>query len=76
MIYSVLGGGKGPSFWSGSPPNFLMFLLPALKVAAVIELIQAYSWFTMICLAWIIECYGKPCHKGFGEATATLWGMP
>ncbi len=79
MRYSVLGGGKRlRSFlvWESSrlfdvPP------LPALKVAAVIELIQAYSLVhdDLPCMDNGDMRRGKPsCHKAFGEATATLVG--
>ena len=79
MGYSVLGGGKRlRSFfvWAGSqlydvPPE------QALKAAAAVELIHAYSLVhdDLPCMDNADLRRGKPsCHKAFGEATATLVG--
>lgn len=79
MRYSVLGGGKRlRSFlvWESSR-LFDVSPLPALKVAAVVELIQAYSLVhdDLPCMDNGDMRRGKPsCHKAFGEATATLVG--
>jgi farnesyl diphosphate synthase len=79
MRYSVLGGGKRlRSFlvWESSQ----LFGVPpvqALKVAAAVELIQAYSLVhdDLPCMDNGDMRRGKPsCHKAFGEATATLVG--
>ena len=79
MRYSVLGGGKRLRSFLVCESSHL-FGVPSsqsLKVAAAIELIQAYSLVhdDLPCMDNGDMRRGKPsCHKAFGEATATLVG--
>jgi farnesyl diphosphate synthase len=79
MRYCVLGGGKRlrAFFVWESCQLFGVSREDALKTAAVVELIQAYSLVhdDLPCMDNADMRRGKPsCHKVFGEATATLVG--
>ena len=77
--YSVLGGGKRLRSYFTWVSSQLFAVAPsdALKTAAAIELIHAYSLVhdDLPCMDNADLRRGKPsCHKAFGEATATLIG--
>jgi farnesyl diphosphate synthase len=79
MRYSVLGGGKRLRAFLVVESSQL-FRIPssqALRAAAALELIQAYSLIhdDLPCMDNADFRRGKPsCHSAFGEATATLVG--